>query len=185
MPSVPSRLPWDQFWGASMNLCRLLQHGGQAGLAPQLFVEMASLQMFVTWFVKVQLSTATVIFKNKKDAGNQNALSKSKAQPEQWVPPQSPLCWLEMPHRRVTDVLLLSAFLKSPSTGTGAHYRNHSRGFEPGGCSCPYRSFNDVWLPMWIKTTGGGWSVMLWPPSGGGEGHFWLLLFERKFTPKS
>lgn len=69
-PSAPSRLPWDRFCEASMNLCRLLLHGGQAGLAPQLFVDRASLQMFVKWSFEVQLSTATVVFKNKRDTGN-------------------------------------------------------------------------------------------------------------------
>lgn len=97
MLSVPSRLPWDWFCGTSTNLCWLLQYRGQGDLAPQLFVNMASLQMLVKRSFQVQLSTAAVVFKNKRDTGNQSLLSKHKAYPEQQTPPQSPLCWLEMP----------------------------------------------------------------------------------------
>lgn len=184
-PSAPSRLPWDRFCEASMNLCRLLLRGGQAGLAPQLFVDRASLQMFVKRSFEVQLSAATVVFKNKRDTGNGSLLSKSPAHPQQRAPPHSPLWWLQTPWRRARDALLLSASLKSTSTGAGA-LKEPSQGF-----------WTRWMLMLTLKELqpllthgdqnywgGGGCSVMLWPPSSGGEGNFWLF-FERKFTPKS
>lgn len=91
--SFPSRFPWDQFCGASTNLCRLLQFRGQAGLAPQLFVDMVSLQMFVKWSFDVQLSTATV-FKNKRDTGNQSAQQEqSSSRAASTSPKSSVLAW--------------------------------------------------------------------------------------------
>lgn len=183
--SVPSWLPWDQFCGASTSFYGLLQYGGQAGLAQQLFLDMASLQMFVKRSFKVQFSAATVVSKNKRDTGNQSLLSKNKARPELQAPPQSPLCCHEMSQRKGRDVLLFSASLKSISTGAVAQWRNYPRGFGLGGCSCSHKNFNHFCPPTWIKITGVLQWVMLWSPSSGGEGHFSLLCFKGNSLPKA
>lgn len=139
-PSVPSRLPWDWFCGARTNLCRLLQYGGQAGLAPQLFTDMASLQMFAKWSFEVQLSTATLVFKNKRDTGDRRLLSKNKAHPVGTSPNSSVLAWnaSEKVRYEARYAPLLSAALKSVSFGAGAHWRNHPRAFGLAGCSCTH-----------------------------------------------
>lgn len=143
MPSVPGGLPWDWSCGASTNIC--WNREDKAGLAPQLSVDMVSLQMLVKRSSKVQLSTATIVSKNKRDTAHGALLSKSKAHPEPWAPPQSPLRWFETSHREARDALLLSASLKSTSTGAGAHWRSHPGGL---GLLCSHRSFSHVCDPL-------------------------------------
>lgn len=153
--AVPGRLPWDWSCGASMNICCTRED--KLGWHHSSMWAWAAFKCL--WHdLPASAFQCYCCFQELNRHSPSGSAQQGKSSPRALGIPQSPLCWFEMFHRKARDALLLSASLRSTSTGAGLtegatlgglDFCAHTEGASATSATPADQNYRGGWSVLW------------------------------------